>query len=193
MNRRKQQKEATRTRILEAALQLFSRRGIVATGTMDVARQAGVSHGSVFAHFSTRDELVAEVISGAGQQVMSRLHQLVENQAGVRAILSAHVAGLMEHEAFYSRLVMEGPLLPSPARNAIIAIQSAVSIHLFEAAQRESSLGQLRSMPLALLFNTWIGLLHHYLANRDLFAPGESVLAVNGAQLVDHFMALLAP
>lgn len=39
----------------------------------------------------------------------------------------------------------------------------------------------------------WIGLVHHYLMNRDLFAPGESVIARRGRELLDHYMGLLAP
>jgi hypothetical protein len=42
-----------------------------------------------------------------------------------------------------------------------------------------------------LLFNTWIGLVHHYLVNRDLFATGDSVIAEKGDLLVNHFMSLV--
>jgi len=48
-------------------------------------------------------------------------------------------------------------------------------------------------VPMHLLFNTWIGLVHHYVCNRDLFAPGESVIARRGSVLLDHYMGLLAP
>jgi len=46
---------------------------------------------------------------------------------------------------------------------------------------------------LPLLFNTWLGLIHHYLGNRDLFAPGHSVVERHGSMLLDHFVGLLAP
>jgi hypothetical protein len=46
-------------------------------------------------------------------------------------------------------------------------------------------------MPLHLLFNTWIGLVNHYLVNRELFAPGASVIERRGAELLDHFMNLI--
>jgi hypothetical protein len=47
-------------------------------------------------------------------------------------------------------------------------------------------------MPLHLLFNTWIGLIHHYLMNRELFAPGASVVERHGRELLDHFMYLIS-
>jgi hypothetical protein len=48
-------------------------------------------------------------------------------------------------------------------------------------------------MPMHLLFNTWIGLVHHYMVNRDLFAPEGSVIARRGKELLDHYMGLLDP
>jgi len=49
-----------------------------------------------------------------------------------------------------------------------------------------------RPMPRHLLFNTWIGLVHHYLANRDLFTDGPSVIAAKKEELVNHFLALVS-
>lgn len=190
---RAEQKEQTRTRILEAALGRFAENGILATSTIEVAAAAGVSHGSVFAHFRTRDELVASAIHEFGHRIVERIHDLMERKAGVRDILRTHMEGIEELEAFYARLVMEGPLLPGGSRNELISIQSAVSIHLSEAVEREVRGRTVRSMDLALLFNTWIGLLHHYLANRDLFSPGKSVIQERGNELLNHYMALLSP
>jgi len=44
---------------------------------------------------------------------------------------------------------------------------------------------------LYLLFNTWLGLIHYYLLNGDLFAPRESVLARYKSVLIKCFVALI--
>lgn len=51
----------------------------------------------------------------------------------------------------------------------------------------------IKRMPIHLLFNTWLGLVHHCLMNRDPFAPGKSVLSIRGEELINHFMSLLSP
>ncbi len=51
--------------------------------------------------------------------------------------------------------------------------------------------GDIRSIPMHLLFNTWIGLIHYYLFNRDLFSPDGSVMEKIGEELINHFMRLL--
>jgi AcrR family transcriptional regulator len=192
MGIRAERKQRTRKAILDAALRLFADQGILATTTLDVARQAGVSHGALFLHFTDRDGLVAAAIELFGERVAGRLRDLVHRKAGVAEILAAHMDGIQEEEAFYARLVVEGPLLPAEARNTLTGIQSVVSIHLGEALRIESEQGKAKRLDPALVFNTWIGLLHHYLANRDLFAPGASVLSRRGGEVLNHFTALVA-
>ena len=193
MTTREEQKRLTRQRLIAVALEQFALRGITATRTVDVARSAGVAHGTVFAHFPTRDDLVTAVIEAFADQVIGRLNELNDRGAGVREVLAAHLEGLIEHEALYARLVMEGPILPSGARTTMLAIQSVVSHHLYAAAEKDWERAELRRMPQHLLFNTWLGLIHHYLVNQELFAPNESALARHGQELLEHYMGLLAP
>jgi AcrR family transcriptional regulator len=190
---RKQQKERTRQRLLDAARSLFAQQGITATRTLDVARAAGVAHGTVFTHFPTREELVEVVVGEFAAAVAMRIHTIVDQGAGLREVLVAHLDGLGEDEALYARMVMEGPLLPRPARVTLTGIQSVISFHLFAAAERELADGRIRPMAQHLLFNTWLGLVHHYVCNRDQFAPGGSVLDRCGPELIDHYLGLLAP
>lgn len=50
-------REDTRRLLLDAAVGLFAHNGYDSTGTGDVARAAGVSHGALFNYFPTKDEL----------------------------------------------------------------------------------------------------------------------------------------
>ncbi len=188
---RQDQKEATRQRILQVAARRFADYGILASTTEQVARDAGVAHGTVFAHFRTQEALVTAVIEEFGSAVAGRLHELASGSRSVGAVLRGHLKGLQEHEGLYRRLVLEGSQLPAGARTSLLMVQSAISHHVSEAAEREMAAGELRRMPVALLFNTWIGLLHHYLANAELFAPGASVLERRGAELLRHFLMLI--
>ncbi|MEA3501201.1 MAG: TetR/AcrR family transcriptional regulator [Actinomycetota bacterium] len=190
---RAEKKQRTRLQLIEAALDVMAERGITATRTIDVAKRAGVAHGTVFVHFPTREDLITAVVDAHARQIGGRLHELAGDSATVRDVLTAHLAGLVEHEAFYARLVMEGPLLPAYPRATLLGIQSAISAHLAEAAEREMAAGRVRRMPVYLLFNTWLGLVHHYLCNRELFAPGESVLERWGPTLLNHYLGLIGP
>jgi AcrR family transcriptional regulator len=189
--RRQIQKESTRKQILETAIKHFAEYGIITSKTSDIARAATVAHGTIFAHFPNQEALLNAVIEEFGIRVSSRLHELAASNTSLRDILEAHIEGLKEYEAFYTRLVMERRLLPDDARNTFILIQSSISFHISQAAEKEMKAGSIITCPVHLLFNTWAGLVHYYLTNGDLFAPAGLVLERYGEELIDHYMRLI--
>ncbi len=192
-SKRAEQKQATRDRLIQVSFELFSQQGILATRTLEIATAAGVAHGTIFSHFATRDDLVTAVVSKSAGQIARRLNELVEQRATLREVLTSHLACLSEQEDFYARLVMEGPLLPSSVRRRVSDIQSTIAFSFAEAAESERAEGLIRFQRVDLLFDTWLGLVHHYICNRDLFSNGgEPVLIQRGPELLQHFLSLIA-
>lgn len=184
-------KEQTRKFLLKTACECFSLHGILNTRMSDIAEAAGVSHGTVFLHFQTQEELVAEVVTTCCGEIALRTHELSESCSSMREILAAHLAGIREYEPFYTRLVIENRLLPEPARDAWANVQSAVSFHFSRVAERELRAGTIRDIPPALLFNLWIGLIHYYLANGDRFAPEGNVVERYGSVWMENYLKMI--
>ncbi len=65
----------TRTRVLAAANMLFSTKGFGATGTADIARAADVSEGSIFYHFGSKQNLLAELGKRYGEAMIEAMQQ----------------------------------------------------------------------------------------------------------------------
>jgi AcrR family transcriptional regulator len=185
------QKEQTREFLMKTAYECFSQRGIINTRMSDIAEAAGVSHGTGFLHFRTQEELVAEVVTACCGEIALRTHELSEGCASLREILAAHLSGIREFEPFYTRLVIENRFLPEPARDAWANIQSAVSFHFSRVAERELQAGTIRDIPSALLFNTWIGLIHYYLSNGDRFAPEGGAVERYGDTWIDAYLKMI--
>jgi AcrR family transcriptional regulator len=181
--KRTEQKEQTRKHLLNTAYSEFSQKGFIATKTLDIAHAAGLSHGTLFMHFPTREELLIKVVDEFGLKLGTRLQQLSPNQGTAEKVLAVHLKIIEEYESFYTRLVVEGPLLPISVRNRIFMIQSGIAHYLEIYLSKEK-----KSIPIHLLLNSWLGLIHYYLTNRDLFAPGKSVIATCGKELLNHFI-----
>jgi AcrR family transcriptional regulator len=190
-SQRQKQKLQTRKQLIDVALNHLAKDGLTTTRTSDIANAAKVSHGTLFAHFPTREILLDEVIEEFGMRITKRLHELVSSNCDMKELLEAHLKGISEYETFYTRLVSEGHLLHEKSRNSLVMIQSAISFHLIQVAERQMQACEIRVMPVDLLFNTWIGLIHYYLINGDLFAPEQSVIKIHGKRLVEHFMNLV--
>lgn len=62
-------KQKTRERILDAAALAFREQGIEQTSVADVMRRAGLTHGGIYAHFKSKEELVTEAVRHASEQV----------------------------------------------------------------------------------------------------------------------------
>ena len=188
---RQTQKKQTREALLKTAFEVFSERGIMNTRMSDIAQTAGVSHGTVFVHFQTQEALITEVVETYGGKIAARTHELSDSCKHMEEILAAHLAGIGEFEPFYTRLVIENRLLPSSARDVWISIQSAISFHFSQVAEREIQSGRCRPLPTAILFNTWVGLVHYYLANGDLFAPEGNVIRRYKDTLIENYIILI--
>ncbi len=59
---RKEQKEARKTQIIEAALDLFVERGYYGTKTSQISKRAGISEGLLFHYFPTKEILLEELV-----------------------------------------------------------------------------------------------------------------------------------
>lgn len=186
---RKQQKESTRQHIVEKAYEIYSLRGF-AIPSKDIASNAGVAEGTIFAHFSTVQNLIVHLIEQFGHQLTIELHYQVDKQGSIADFLATHIDVISKHEMFYSRVVQEQASLPNEAIVSFICLQSAVSHHLSELIQREA---RVKKIPQYIIFNTWIGLLHYYLLNRDLFCDeaSKSVLQTQKAVLIDSFVSMI--
>ncbi|WP_025735264.1 TetR/AcrR family transcriptional regulator [Mycobacterium genavense] len=72
---------SARERILKAAYELFSRRGIRAVGTNEVIERAGVAKATLYRHFTTKNDLVLAVLQRR-EQIWT--HGLIEAQSEQR-------------------------------------------------------------------------------------------------------------
>ncbi|HZS94220.1 MAG TPA: TetR/AcrR family transcriptional regulator, partial [Chloroflexota bacterium] len=116
--RSEQKRLEKRRAILGAATSLFSRNGFAETGVSDIARTAGVSHGTVFLYFPSKEALFRaavldpleefatrslEVLDGEGSP-LERIRRLVRDQVRViaaeRSYLQMVQAAMAQRERF---------------------------------------------------------------------------------------------
>jgi AcrR family transcriptional regulator len=88
----KDQKQATRQRIVEAAGRRFKQDGIDGAGVAAVMSDAGLTNGAFYGHFRSKEDLVANVLA---DQLRTQRHsfdaQLSEG-AGLQALIRAYLS-----------------------------------------------------------------------------------------------------
>jgi AcrR family transcriptional regulator len=94
-------KEATHERIVEAAARAIRRSGYDGTGVANIMKDAGLTHGGFYAHFDSREAMLAEAADRAGAESLATLERIASDappgkalQALMRAYLSKeHLEG----------------------------------------------------------------------------------------------------
>jgi TetR/AcrR family transcriptional repressor of nem operon len=83
-------KQRTRAKVLEAAAQAIRNDGPERVGVAAVMAEAGLTHGGFYAHFKSKDELVAAAIGSMFEESRARLARETEGR-GAKQGLAAYV------------------------------------------------------------------------------------------------------
>ena len=74
----------TRERIIEAATEVFARRGVHGTRVADIAERAGVAYGLVYHHFRNKEEILTAIFAERWAQYVTYLEELAAAPASFR-------------------------------------------------------------------------------------------------------------
>jgi TetR/AcrR family transcriptional repressor of nem operon len=88
----KDHKQATRQRILEAAGRRFKEDGIDGAGVAAVMSAAGLTNGAFYAHFASKEDLVANVLADQLHGQRQSLDAEAPDRAGLEAFIRAYLS-----------------------------------------------------------------------------------------------------
>ena len=88
----KDQKQATRQRILQAAGRRFKQDGIDGAGVAAVMSDAGLTNGAFYAHFASKEDLVANVLADQLRAQRQNLDSQPANRAGLEAFIRSYLS-----------------------------------------------------------------------------------------------------
>jgi AcrR family transcriptional regulator len=135
--------EETRTRILDAALEVFGERGFERATMREVAKSAGVAVGAAYYYFDSKDAIVLAFYARAQAEMAARTEEALDGSKTLEARLRAVISHKFEYFAPNRRLLgtlsahadPEHPLSPFGRETAAIREQD---IGMFERAVTDS-------------------------------------------------------
>jgi AcrR family transcriptional regulator len=145
------QRETRRQQILDAALRCFSRDGFHATTTADIVRESGVSQGTLYLYFATKDDIVVALADDRhqGEAFLNALAQEEPDPVrGLFSLIELHGLGLKEdRRADVRRVGIQGwaealrnDRIRASALEGLTTVRQAI-VRLIERGQRS---GQIR-------------------------------------------------
>jgi TetR/AcrR family fatty acid metabolism transcriptional regulator len=108
-NMREQSRRETRRRLIEAGKKLFARRGFARTRATDISREAGVAVGTLYVHFTDKEDLLREILFRGFAEIHAVVRRITDTEyATVRESVRAHAEALVgyaaEHPALFQIL-----------------------------------------------------------------------------------------
>ena len=88
----KQQKQATRRRILAVAGRRLKRDGIDGSGIATLMADAGLTNGAFYAHFESKDDLVANAVAEQLREQRERFSALPPDRGGVEQFVRDYLS-----------------------------------------------------------------------------------------------------
>jgi AcrR family transcriptional regulator len=88
-------KEVTHERIVEVAARVIRRSGYNGTGVADIMKEAGLTHGGFYAHFESREAMLAEAADRAGADSAAAAARIAANappKQALQAVLRAYLS-----------------------------------------------------------------------------------------------------
>jgi AcrR family transcriptional regulator len=88
-------KEASHERIVDAAARAIRRSGYNGTGVADIMKEAGLTHGAFYAHFASREAMLAEAADCAGAQsnaAAAKIISAVPADQALRALMETYLS-----------------------------------------------------------------------------------------------------
>ena len=88
-------KEATHERIVVAAARAIRRSGYDGTGVADIMKEVGLTHGGFYAHFASRDAMLAEAADQAGAESVATLTRVAAEtppREALRAMMQLYLS-----------------------------------------------------------------------------------------------------
>lgn len=88
-------KEATHERIVEAAARAIRRSGYDGAGVAEIMKDAGLTHGGFYAHFASREAMLAEAADRAGAEAVAASARIAASAPPanpLRSLLQAYLS-----------------------------------------------------------------------------------------------------
>lgn len=165
-------------RIIESAIRLFAEKGFSNTSTAEIAKAAGVSEGTIFKHYGTKDQLLLSVIVPfikdflpvMAQEMLKETlsEQTTTFEQFLRDLLKNRVAFLTENKEVFQVFIKEVIYREELSKELIPHFLKQLPQVFTPIVEQFKESGELIDLPVERIFNILITLLSGFFISRFL-------------------------
>lgn len=191
-NKRQIAKQKTFDRIIQSAKKLIEEKGILHLTTIEIANSAQVAHGTLFAHFETKETLVAKVSQIELIRIAKKLKSIAERKTKIDVLIDNYLSLVAENEKFYAVIAKEFPFLDEKIQQSVLANETIIKNILYKKIEEGNSAGQFGVIDITMTVAFFFASINYYLSRKEYYISGKGALMNQKKnQISETFLKLL--
>lgn len=192
INKRIESKIKTRNLILCKAKDIFITQGIIKTSTRDISSACGISHGSLFLHFGTKENLILTVFENEIKQIANKLYNEFESKNTVEVLLQKYLTLLEKDEDFFSVIFKEFQFFPDQLKRQIISFETIIRNYFYCAIEKGINSGKYKDINITSTLTFLFATINYYLYLKEIYtSDNHSVIKIKKDEICSTFMSIL--
>lgn len=192
MNKRAQSKEKTRLRLREAAKKEFLQNGFLQSKTEDIAKSAGVAHGTLFLHFENKENLILEIYDTELKKVTAELYQQLDQVSNMANLLDIYLDWLEENETLCAIIAKELPYYPGKLRRKIMPRDAAIRSYFYATIEKGIETGRFEDVDITMAITFLFGTVNFLLSLKPAFTNQDSVIQAKREEIKRTFLTFIS-
>lgn len=165
--RRRLRKEDRREELLEAAAEIFRKKGYQETSTAEIAEHAGVVEGTIYRYFATKRELLVQVVERAYELVIADFEVQLRGITGtwnqLRYLVWRHLKTIQEDPALAKLVTYEIKADPGYRTMRTFQLNRAYTARTVEIIERAIHSGEfVADVPIPIIRDMIYGCVDHH-------------------------------
>ena len=126
LNQRQLSKSFTRNLILEKTALLLEQQGFFFVSSKQIAEKCGISQGTIFLHFQTKDNLLNTIILNKVDKIEKDLEKICSPEDSKDTFFKNYLDVIILHEDILSRLFKDLPYLSDTLKKNITNLEATI-------------------------------------------------------------------
>ena len=172
---RQEQKDLTKERILEKTTVLLEEKGFIMLSSKDIAQICGVSQGTLFLHFKTKNNLLNTILSSNVEQLEKVLNDRCLATDTQDAFIKNFIDSIIDYESILSRAYKDYQYLDDSLQKQINDLDTSIRNKFFDNIKSNRSI-TLNIIDSFTLIDAFLSQIKQYLIEKNVYSRTNSVI-----------------
>lgn len=168
-------KAKTREKIIGATKLLIQKRGFVKISSNEIAKECGVSKGSIFLHFQTKDGLLTTILTSNIESLEEGLKSTCYPTDTQDTFLKNSIEILSIHEDILARIYKDYSYLDSPLQKHVDGLEILFKNLIFDNYKKNTK-STMSIVDSFIAIDAFLSQIKEYLISKDTFSSSNSII-----------------